>query len=424
MPSIFAYPRHLLKPFAKGGALASGGTSAPMRHRLSRGRNSVDLDALTKRIILPSLPVADEDLARLRQWERGRSLARQDDWGKLAELMTLADDARLTTPGGADEATLLALGAQSDALAAVVDALADHHLPDPSGINALDNVVEEYPDTPAVAMVVALAHLNIGRAWVAAPSEMLSVSSPHRTHFKRAEALLSPYDAEDLDAPSLAAVQAGLAEILCPDLACVAKSYDRLLRIDPENITHIRACGRALMHGLADDPSFLLKKADEIVENTRDYFGDAAYFWVHLDVIGQSDEALSVLDTERFSAALQAVLNHGVDQHLINQLAAFCAIDMAPRGKADSRALSRKRAALHSNLDDILSNHLAELHPMVWSGTSARPVAAPRDTAPRALVAQGRRTALRVIAQRFADQMTDGSSIAFSPAGMYRLPAI
>jgi hypothetical protein len=60
----------------------------------------VDLDVLSRRIILPSLPVADEDLARLQHWEKGRLLARQGNWVRLAEKITLADDARLCTPGG------------------------------------------------------------------------------------------------------------------------------------------------------------------------------------------------------------------------------------------------------------------------------------------------------------------------------------
>lgn len=424
MPSIFAYPRHLLKPFAQGGLLAISSVTPQMRQRLHRGGKTVDLDVMTRRIILPSLPVADEDLARLQHWETGRLLARQDKWESLAEKITLADDARLSTPGGADEATLLALGAQSDALAAVRDALADGSSPDPAGIKALDEVIGEHPDNHAIHLIVALAHLNMGRAWLGSGAEIARVVSPHRTHFKRAKALLDPLDAEELDAPSVAAAQAALAEILCPDLGCVQAAYERLLSLDPENPNHLRAYGCGVMHELPDDPKLLDKLAQSVTERFGDIWGDDAYVWLQLDVLGKSEEALAALDPERFSRGLRVLAADGKDQHLINQLAAFCAIDMAPRGKADSRQVARNRAALHENLDWLLSEHLAELHPMLWSSRGALPITAPRNSAPRALVAEGRKKALRVIARRFADQLADGSSIAFSPAGMYRLPAI
>jgi hypothetical protein len=326
--------------------------------------------------------------------------------------------------GGSDEATLLALGAQSDALAAVKDALADGKVPDPAGINALDEVAQDYPEQHAVQLIVALAHLNMGRAWLASGGEMARVVSPHRTHLKRAKALLDPMDAEELDAPSIVAAQAALAEILCPDLDCVQAAYDRLLSLDPENPNHLRAYGSGVMHELEGDPKLLTTLAEGVIERSGDMWGDDAYVWLHLDVLGKSDEALAELDTDRFSLGLRRVAETSKDQHLINQLTAFCAIDMAPRGKSDNRQLARNRAALHDNLDWLLTNHLAELHPMLWCSRAAQSVMSPRDTAPRALVAEGRKKALRVIARRFVDQLADGSSIAFSPAGMYRLPTI
>ncbi|MFK7940857.1 MAG: hypothetical protein AB8B82_15860 [Roseovarius sp.] len=424
MPPIFAYPRHVLKPFKKGGMLAFKSMSPAMRQRLSRTPSAPDLDVLTQRIILPSLPVADEDLAQLQHWQTGRSLARQDDWDRLADKIILADDARLSTPGGADEATLLALGAQSDALAVVVDTLADGGTPDPTGIETLEAVAQDYHDNHAVVLVVALAHMNMGRAWLAASSEMAQLVSPHRTHFKRAKALLDPFDAFDLDAPSLAAVEAALAEILCADLACIQAAYDRLLDIYPESPVHIRAYGRAVLHELAYDSKLLIRLSEAVSARTDDVTDEGAYVWLHLDVLGQSDAALAELDTDRFSRGLRALAETRKDQHLINQLTAFCAIDMAPRTEEDNRTLARKRAALHDNLDWLLSDHLAELHPMLWSQTQAYSVLTPRDKAPRALVAQGRQNALRVIARRFADQLADGSTLAFSPAGMYRLPSM
>jgi hypothetical protein len=41
-----------------------------------------------------------------------------------------------------------------------------------------------------------------------------------------------------------------------------------------------------------------------------------------------------------------------------------------------------------------------------------------------ALIARGRQAALQVIAARFAEEIADGTSIAFSSAGMYRLTSL
>jgi hypothetical protein len=40
------------------------------------------------------------------------------------------------------------------------------------------------------------------------------------------------------------------------------------------------------------------------------------------------------------------------------------------------------------------------------------------------LVTTGRHAALRAIALRFAEEIAAGKTIAFSPSGMYRLPAL
>jgi hypothetical protein len=114
------------------------------------------------------------------------------------------------------------------------------------------------------------------------------------------------------------------------------------------------------------------------------------------------------------------------DQHVINQLSAFCGIVMAPKtGKQRlSGATEAARRRIHDCLDWLLENHLQELHPLIWSQTLLSPGLTPSLPSRRALVAKGRQTALRVIAQRFTEDIADGSSIAFSSSGMYRLPAL
>jgi len=421
MPSIFAYPHRLFTPFRRKADMPIRHQPPAMLNRLRKGRTALDVDTLTQRIILPSLAVADEDLARLSLWETGRAMARQDNWDELAQMIISADDARLTTPGGVDEASLLAQGAQSDVVAAHAEALQDGAPPDPAAIASFEEILNEVPDNHAIALVVALAHLNIGRAWLAAPD---TTTPQHHRHFKRATALLVPLDAEELDAPSVAAAQCALAEIMSPESDSVIEAYQRLLPLDAHNAVHLRAFGRALVHTLADDPQKLEQQARDMAERTQCIWGQGAYVWIYLDALAQSRDAMKTVDTSVFVRGLRDILERKPDQHVTNELAAFCAIAMAPTEAALPRDLARTKGILHENLDWILSDHLQELHPMVWSQTPRDPVGAPRQAAQRALVAQGRKTALRVIARRFADQLSDGSTIAFSPAGMYRLPAM
>ncbi|HMB13846.1 MAG TPA: hypothetical protein VKN37_07550, partial [Roseovarius sp.] len=82
------------------------------------------------------------------------------------------------------------------------------------------------------------------------------------------------------------------------------------------------------------------------------------------------------------------------------------------------------RARIHGCLDWLLENHLQELHPLIWSQTLLSPGLTPSLPSRRALVARGRQAALRVIAERFSEEIADGTSIAFSSAGMYRLPTL
>ncbi|HAW47121.1 MAG TPA: hypothetical protein DCX34_07755, partial [Roseovarius sp.] len=129
---------------------------------LLRRKPETDLDSLSKRILLPSLPVTDEEMARAMHQDRGQKLARQEMWAELAQVIEYTDAARLRTPGGENATTLLAVGARADVVAAAEDALHDGADPDPSGIDALEEMQAEYHDSYPCALIVALAHIDIG----------------------------------------------------------------------------------------------------------------------------------------------------------------------------------------------------------------------------------------------------------------------
>ena len=45
-----------------------------------RKKPQIDIEILTKHVILPSLPVTDEEMARAAHQDRGQRLARQENW--------------------------------------------------------------------------------------------------------------------------------------------------------------------------------------------------------------------------------------------------------------------------------------------------------------------------------------------------------
>ncbi|WP_371223017.1 hypothetical protein [Roseovarius sp. 2305UL8-3] len=404
------------------------GRAAPRLTRLLPGRRGPDLDHLCKRVILPSLPVADEDMTRIAIWEKGRRLVRQDHWDELSRRVQLADDARLCTPGGLPETILLALGAHGDVVAAATDALHDGCPPEPGGLRALEEAQDERPDDYVPALVAALAHLRIGRAWLETgeAAGMAGASDALRQakgHTEKAGELIAFFDAEDLDAPSLAAARAALSEgppnAQIPD--GMIKAYRDLITLDPDCPQHMRDYGAVLARTYGD-PDLLDNEAGHVAGLTRPIWGDGGYAWVYLDALAIDPNALLAIDPDRFIAGLRALLGNRSNQFLANEIAALCALKMAP-GEAHPHAAEAKRAALHGCLDWVLAQHLHELHPRLWADTETHHSLSTPRPGHRALIAMGRKRALQCIAGFFADQLSDGSSIAFSPAGMYRLPA-
>jgi len=393
-------------------------------HRMSER----EIDALAKRIILPSLPVSDEEIARATHQDEGQRLARQDRWDDLARRIRHADRSRLTTPGGETASLLLAFGARSDIVSAAEDALHDGATPDPEGIMALEDVLQDYPDTYPLALVVGLAHLDIAWAWhsiafTCAPEQSLRSA---QNHIARADALLTPLDAIALDAPSVLAAQCALAATNESPGHALADDYARLIALDPESHRHMRALGRHMLPLMRRQPNIIEVEARRTAAQTRDIWQAGGYTWVYLDALASCPAAADLLDAEFFIEGMDNIIARRDDQHVVNLFAAFCAVTMAPgqRGRMPSRRAEGARARVHECLDWVLSDHLQELHPLIWSQCLLAPGQPALLPPRRALVVKGRQTAMRIIAAHFAHDIADGSAIAFSPHGMYRLPAL
>ncbi len=390
------------------------------------GIDRADLDSLSRRIILPSMPITDEEMARAEFQDRGLKLARQELWDQLAEAIHAADAARTATPGGESAAMLLSFGARSDVVAMAEDALFEGTAPPGIGIDAFEAILTDAPDDYARAMIVAATHIDIGWAWRHAPDTPLTESrgmraAQFKAHFDRAADLLVPFSGLAENAPSLAATECALLAAQTRADRNVADDFEDLIDLDPESPRHMRALGQALLPSRLGDYKSLELEARRTASRTGDIWGAGAYTWVYLDALAMDADALDLLDTGFFADGLRDILARRPDQHTANLLAAFCAVSMRPQDGAP-HAVSGARAALQDNLRWILSDHLHELHPLVWTQALHCPGQPSRLPSRRALISEGRQTALRAIASFFADDIADGSSIAFSPAGMYHLP--
>jgi len=392
------------------------------------GPTDADIEVLSRRIILPSMPITDEEMARAEFQDRGQKLARQEMWNELSQEIHKADAARLATPGGESAAMLLAFGARGDVVAVAEDSLHENVKPASDGIDALEQMLEDHSGDYACALIVAMAHVDLGWAWRHAPECEVTMTSGVRAtkfknHFDRAESLLAPYCGIAENAPSLAAAQCALmAAMTAPDRR-VADNYEDLIDLDPTSPRHMRALGQSLLPSRFGSYQQLEVEARRTASRTGDIWGAGAYAWVYFDALALDEGALEMLDCDFFIEGLQDILNRNSDQHVANLLAAFCAVTMGPlSGETLHTYTSRQK--IGQCLSWILSNHLHELHPLIWTQALHSPGLTPPLPSRRALVTEGRQAALRAIALQFADDIADGSSIAFSPAGMYRLPTI
>ncbi|MFX0540611.1 hypothetical protein ACEWPM_002615 [Roseovarius sp. S4756] len=391
----------------------------------AKRRPQPSLDKLSRRIILPSIPVTEEEMTRVAFQDLGQKLARQEMWSKLSDRIIEADRTRSGTPGGESAAMLMGFGARNDVVAMAEDSLHDGVIPDHHGIDALDRLAEDHPDDYPVHAIVALAHVDMARAWRSVPGAAALSGADDRAahHTARAQSLLASYSASDLDAPSLAAAQCALLRA-APDATAlqVADEYEQLIDLDPASPPNMRALGATVLAVEPGNFPQLELEARRIAVRTASLWGAGGYTWVYLDALALDSKALALLDPAFFIDGLRDILRRCPDQNTANLMAAFCAVTMRA-GDDPGAAHEAVRTALHDCLTWILRDHLHELHPLIWTQALHCPGAGhlpPR----RALISEGRSTALSAIAAQFADDIARGQSIAFSPAGMYMLPSL
>ena len=255
----------------------------------------------------------DDECARLRGI--GQFLARQDRWCDLAGKIRIAERARSKTSGGMPVTDLLAFGARHDVVAAAEHAIGEG-VPAGSpallsGIGGLEAVLTEHHSDPAIALIVASAHIDIGWAWRGShPDQDIPKhkKASFGAHFDRASKILNSFNGVELDSPALAAAQCALLPGLRDPSARIADDYEDLIDLDPHNERYMRAMGNHLLPRWFGDYNQLELEARRTASRTQDVWGDAGYTWVLFDAAANDEGACAALDPEFFVDGLKDIL--------------------------------------------------------------------------------------------------------------------
>ncbi|GHF44173.1 hypothetical protein [Seohaeicola zhoushanensis] len=394
-------------------------------------------EAAPPRLALPAPPVPPEDCLSIpvcdssrdaeavrRAQDRGQYLARQERWDELAEELWAADQARAVTPGGAPIAELLAFGARADVVLAAEHALMDGNCDEEAileGVTALELMRREFPDNPAINLIVALAHVDIGWAWRGNGWDA-TIPKLNRSrcmaHFERAVDLLAPFDGIELNSPLIASAHCAMLATQTSHDIRVPDRYEDLIDLDPTNPRHMRALGHHMLPRWFGNYAKLDLEARRTASRTADIWGLGAYAWVHFDAIALDEGACAHVDVDFFIDALHDIVERRPDQETVNLLAAYCAVAMRQGPGGDNQAdFNRQRIVDCANW--LIRDHMTEVHPLIWAHASDGFDNNARVTSVNRFAARGRDFALRVIADLFSDEIGRGYKVTFTDKGLH-----
>ncbi|MEO0502965.1 MAG: hypothetical protein AAFZ14_06530 [Pseudomonadota bacterium] len=364
-----------------------------------------------------------EDFARDLHQNAGLTLARQEDWAVLSHQLQTLDAARAKTEGGMPIAELMAFGARADVVAAAEHALVTgrpaHDAPLLDGIEALEQVLTEHPGDPMIAAIVAHAHIDIGWAWRGAGWDIevpLHNREAFEAHFERAGAILAPFVAAHVQSPLIASAKCAFNAGAGTDLRRVVADYECWITQDPRNPKAMRAFGGHLLPRWHGNYDRLELEARRMAGLTSDVWGAGAYTWVMMDAISLDTEACARLDLDFFVGGLRDILRHTRDQHIVNQLAAYCGNTMGatPTGHDEADYV---RAQIASAAAWIVRAHLTELHPMLWAQAACGSDAAMRARCRDRFASAGYADALRFLTDLFRREIAAGQRVVFTENG-------
>ena len=296
-------------------------TAAPAMQRLTRAiygdqaPSSSDLPAegnytvkdLLPRLQIPINTATPDQIESDRTRDRGLFLARQERWEELEDHIRTHDQNRATTTAGTPLAELMLFGARSDVVRAAEHALL-HGRPAPdadffTGIEALEYMLEEHPDSYPLALIVAHMHIDIGWAWrgAAAKEDVREINrEAFHAHFDRASAILSRFNPQSFHSPALCAARCALLPGQPNPTSQLCDEFEALIALDPTNPRHMRALGNYLLPRWYGDFEQLDLQARRIAAKTYELWGAGAYAWVWFDALLVDPRGLEMVEIEYF----------------------------------------------------------------------------------------------------------------------------
>ncbi|MBE1292673.1 MAG: hypothetical protein GJ677_09325 [Rhodobacteraceae bacterium] len=362
--------------------------------------------------------------------DHGQFLARQERWDELEELIRTHDQNRATTATGTPLSELMLFGARSDVVRAAEHALL-HGRPAEgadffSGIEALELLLEDYPNSYPMALVVAHMHIDIGWAWrgAAAKDDIRDANrEAFQAHFDRAADILKAYCPKQHFSPALSAARCALLPGAAQPLNTLCAEFESLIELDPLNPRHMRALGNYLLPRWYGDYGQLDLQARRIAAQTYDIWGAGAYAWVWFDALLVDPIGLETLEVEYFIDGVTDALKRRGDQHSANLMAAHLYRSWQHARSHHDRDGLRKDLplALRGGFDMVVRDHLREIHPLIWGHAEIGFENTSRVISKERLSAKGRDVALQAVAMPFMAGLQAGQTVQFSPDGITQI---
>jgi len=399
------------------------GRASPSQDSPDQAASRSFASRLEEQLVLPIAEEPPEESSRLRIQDRGQFLSRQERWDELGRAIRSADNRKAATHCGMPHANLLSVGARADVVLAFEHALADGLSPSLDGVEALEEVLQDYADDYAVAEIVAQTHMDIGWLWRGSD---WSHEIPERNralfeaHFDRAAEIVESFSRTALASPLMAAAQCGLVVARPQPALHIADAYERLIDLNPVHTAPMRSLGNLLLPRWFGSYEALELEARRTAGRTQNIWGNGAYAWVYLDALRVDQGAARQLDTDFFIEGLRDILYLQPDQHIANQLAAYTGITMSPaRTPVEAPDVVREtRKAIHSVFDHILRDRLTELHPLLWAEADLGPDPGTYLPPRGALIRKGYDCARAAIASHFKHEILKGKVLDFSRPGL------
>ncbi|MBO9477450.1 hypothetical protein J7382_07880 [Shimia sp. R11_0] len=382
---------------------------------------------LLSRLQIPINAETPDQIESAQVRDRGQFLARQERWEELEDLIRTHDQNRAATATGTPLAELMLFGARSDVVRAAEHALL-HGRPAEdadffAGIEAMEYLLEEYPDSYPIALVVAHMHIDVGWAWrgASAKEDVREINrEAFEAHFERATNILKRFCPKEHHSPALSAARCALLPGEAQPLNTLCREFESLIALDPFNPRHMRALGNYLLPRWYGDFPQLDLQARRIAAQTYDVWGAGAYAWVWFDALLVDPSGLETLEIEYFVDGVTDALQRSGDQHSANLMAAHlyrCWQHARAQHSADGLRADLP-PALRQGFEMVVRDHLREIHPLIWGHAEIGFENTSRVISKERLSAKGRDIALQAVAMPFMSGLQAGQTVYFTPEGI------